>query len=336
MTDTMRDEVAVAHSKFGMSVFSKTRNLWRAAALALLLPHASSAQQAFVVPAWAFPNFSPEIQPKPPYDSLVPLFVPNSTKSFTMAQLKDFFAVPDWFPRTHPPMPDIVSRGRKPAVFACGYCHLPDGNGRSENAVLAGLPVDYMIRQVADIRDGTRKEAMEWSLAVRMHSTSVAVTDAEVADAAHYFAKLPAKRRYKVVESATAPRTLEGGGLYVERAGGQTEPLGARIIEVTSDFYRHELRDPNETFTAHVPVGSIARGRLIGRTCATCHGPSLRGVKDIPAIAGRSPSYILRQLVAFRTGARATSTSEPMQKVVSTMDLDDMIAVSAYAGSLKP
>ncbi len=254
-----------------------------------------------------------------------------------MAQMKDFFFVPDWYPNTHPKMPDIVARGRKPAVFACAYCHLPDGGGRAENAVLAGLPVDYMIRQVADIRDGTRREAKpDWSLAVRMHSTSVAVTDAEVAEAARYFAKLRARKRHFVVESATVPLTLEAGGLYVERAGGLTEPLGARIMELTSDLHRHELRDPNETFIAYVPVGSMARGKRLARTCIACHGPSLRGVGDVPAIAGRSPTYIFRQLLAFRTGARATSTSAPMQAAVSALDLDDMIAVSAYAGSLKP
>ena len=305
------------------------------AAALLLAPLTAHAQ--FTVPAWAFPNTTPEIAPKPPYDSLVALHLPNSTKSFSMLQLKDFFAVPDWFPGTHPPMPEIVSRGRKPNVFACGYCHLPDGGGRSENALLAGMPVDYIVRQVADIRDGTRREAIpEWSLAVRMHTLSLSVTDAEVAEAARYFSKLKPRKRYIVVEATNVPRTLEGGGLYVERAGGETEPLGARIIEVTSDFYRHELRDPQETFTAYVPVGSIARGRSLAKTCATCHGPTLRGLAMAPPIAGRSPLYMVRQLAAFRTGTRATSTSAPMQALTATLSIDDMIAVSAYAGSLKP
>ena len=97
-------------------------------------------------------------------------------------------------------------------------------------------------------------------------------------------------------------------------------------------------------FTAFVPVGSIERGRrlaaTVGRTkataCVTCHGPSLKGVKEVPPIAGRSPSYIFRQLLAFQTGARNAAASAPMRTVVAGMSLDDMIAVSAYAGSRQP
>ena len=36
-------------------------------------------------------------------------------------------------------MPTIVAAGRKPAVFACAYCHQPNGVGRPENANLTGL-----------------------------------------------------------------------------------------------------------------------------------------------------------------------------------------------------
>jgi hypothetical protein len=63
----------------------------------------------------------------------------GSSAALTWAQLHDLFGVPDWYPGDHPPMPEIVSRGRKPATFACGFCHLPAGHGRPENSNLAGL-----------------------------------------------------------------------------------------------------------------------------------------------------------------------------------------------------
>ena len=53
-------------------------------------------------------------------------------------------------------------------------------------------------------------------------------------------------------------------------------------------------------------------------------------------IAGRSPSYILRQLLAFKTGARAGTTGQPMTAVVTNLQLNNMIDVAAYAGSLQP
>jgi cytochrome c553 len=56
----------------------------------------------------------------------------------------------------------------------------------------------------------------------------------------------------------------------------------------------------------------------------------------VPPLAGRSPSYLLRQLIAFRTGARATPASAPMQAVAASLNLDDMIAAAAYAGSRAP
>jgi cytochrome c553 len=320
------------------------------ASLMVIASSEAAAQQlqgaaTFTVPAWAFPGIAPELVSKPPYDSVEQLRVPHSGQVFTLARVKDAFNVADWHPNTHPATPNIVAHGRKPATLSCGYCHLPDGQGRAENALLAGLPAEYFARQVADFRSGARKSAIEsWAPSAAMHAVAVNVTDAETEAAARYFASMRAKRRYTVVESARVPRTLEAGGLYAARGGGESEPIDDRIIEITTDLRRHELRDAGETFIAYVPPGSIARGRKIATTsatipptsCVTCHGPTLRGVGVVPPLAGRSPSYILRQLIGFKTGARATTASVPMQGVVAPLTLDDMIAVAAYAGSLKP
>ena len=123
-----------------------------------------------------------------------------------------------------------------------------------------------------------------------------------------------------------------------------SEPLDSRLIEVSDDIERHELRDPRESFTAFVPVGSIARGRRIAVSgsastvtrCINCHGAKLEGTAIAPPIVGRSPAYLLRQLVNFRTGARASTVSGPMQTAAMHLALDEMIAVAAYAGTRKP
>ena len=315
--------------------------------LALIAAGTASAQTStstFTVPAWAFPNIAPALVAKPPFDSVAPIHVPKSAKTYTLAQVKNQFGPPDWHPATHPKAPDVVALGRRPAGWACGYCHLLDGQGRSENATLAGLSEEYITQQIADIRSGARHSAVPgWGPSQNMTNVVKDITDEEVAIAAKYFAGLKAKQRYKVVEATKVPRTDEAGGLYAPKTDGTTEPLGARIIEVTTDLRRHEMRDAAETFVSYVPVGSIARGRAIATSkttpasaCATCHGPQLRGVGDIPPLAGRSPLYILRQLVGFRTGARAGDTSAQMQVVVANLSIDDMIAAAAYAGSLKP
>ena len=45
----------------------------------------------------------------------------------------------------------------KPVARACALCHLPTGNGHPESASLAGLPAAYIMRQMAEFKNGGRK-----------------------------------------------------------------------------------------------------------------------------------------------------------------------------------
>jgi cytochrome c553 len=164
-----------------------------------------------------------------------------------------------------------------------------------------------------------------------------AATPDEVAQAARYFATLEPRQRGRVVEALEVPRTIIGRGLFFRAPDGGVEPLGQRLIEIPEDAERHERHDPYVAYTTYVPRGSIARGQtLAGRVCSTCHGPDLRGVAPVPAIAGRSPSYILRQLLAFNAGTRSSAAGAPMRAIATTLTLDDMIGAAAYAGTLTP
>jgi cytochrome c553 len=290
------------------------------------------------VPSWAFPTRPPE--PSGGGDSVTPLHIPGSRLTFTEAQVNNVFFVMDWYPDAHPTMPDIVARGRKPAVLACGYCHLADGAGRPENTMLAGLPAAYIIEQIADMKSGARRGAWLGNDAdilpsARMAAIASAATADEVAQAARYFATLRPRQRGKVVETIEVPKTTVGRGLYLPAVG--FEPLGQRLIEVPEDVSRHERHDPYVSYTAYVPPGSIARGHALATTvCMSCHGSDLRGGAPVPPLAGRSPSYILRQLLAFKAGTRSTSAGAPMRAVAATLTVDDMIAAAAYAGTLTP
>lgn len=313
--------------------------------LALALPiQARSQSHPFDIPSWAFPGTSP-YAPGRPRDLTVVAHIPGSSRAFTLAQVNDALNPPDWFPDSHPAAPDVVIHGRKDVKYGCGLCHLPNGQGRSENATIVGLKPEYFLRQIADLRSGARKPAAaDWPSSSRMIDVVKKITDDEARAAAEYFGSMKAQERYRVVESVKMPATYEAGGLLARKAGADSVPLAGRLMEVSNGIERHELRDPNETFTTYVPVGSIARGRRIALNanlaaatrCATCHGADLRGTDVAPPLAGRSPAYILRQLIGFRTGARATSTSLPMQIVTAGLRIEDMTAVAAYAGSRKP
>lgn len=310
-----------------------------------------AAQQAsvrFVVPAWAFPTApapTPASAPIPAFvpDTVILHHVPGSTRTFTVRHVVDRFDIPDWFPESHPPMPAPVQFGSRPAGWACGFCHLPDGQGRPENATLAGLPAAYIRAQVAAFRDSTRLSANPVASTNSMHLVARAVSERDIALAADYFASLALRRRNRVREVSQVPRTRIAGNLYAYDGEG-TEPIAGRLIEVPETLERHELRDPGVEYITYVPRGSIERGRRlaadgpagVATACATCHGPQLLGVALVPPIAGRSPSYILRQLMNIRTGARHDSASVAMRPVVERLSVDDMVALAAYVGSLAP
>lgn len=298
---------------------------------------------SFAVPAWAFPL--PASAPPAALDSVKRFHVPQSRISFTAAQVSDRFNAPDWQPESHPPMPNVVAHGRGRAVYACAYCHLPNGAGRPENATLAGLPEEYIVRQVADMKARTRLSALStYRPGDSMRMVADSATDDEIATAARYFSRLRVPLRYRVVEADSIPRPVPALGLYFPAPGGGVELLGQRLIEMPTDESRHELRDPGVGYVAYVPKGSIARGRTLATTetqtgvkaCTGCHGPQLRGIGLVPPIAGRSPSYILRQLLGFKTGTRSTTASAPMREVAATLEIEDMIAAAAYAGSRRP
>jgi len=300
----------------------------------------------FVVPAWAYPTTSPAVAVAGTTDDTVPLHVPDSQATYTRAQLKDLFATPDWHPDDHAAMPGIVAHGRKPDVYACAYCHLPDGSGRPENAPVAGLPAAYIVQQVRDMASHRRRSAWNGSYLPSdlMNKLAGNATEAEIATAATYFSTLRMPRKVDVVETNRVPAMSAAGWLYVPIADAGDEPLGERLVEVARDQERHELRDSANGSIAYVPPGSVARGRIIVTTgangravpCASCHGTDLRGVGLIPPIAGRSPTYILRQLLAFRSGARSAPAGLPMQQLVAHVELNDMVAIAAYLGTLPP
>ncbi len=279
-------------------------------------------------------------------DDTTPRHVPGSDVALTPAQISGRDGVPDWRPSEHPPMPEIVGKGRPPAVFACGLCHLPNGAGRPDNAALAGESPGYIKQQMMNFKNGDRNDAgpVGRPQTNSMMPIAKAVTDAEIEQAAAYFSKLPAASFVKVIESATAPKTNISGGILIKTPESGTEPIGSRITEVPDDSERAENRDPDVTYTAYVPPGSLAKGKELVTSetgdktiaCKECHGDDLKGDGDtVPWIAGRSPTYIFRQLSSIKNGKRAGS-SVPMQMVVEKLTPDDMIAIAAYVATLKP
>lgn len=317
------------------------RNVVAILMLACLTGTGAGADKA--PPPWAFAVNPRGNQPAPDDGTL--RRVPGSSAAFTLAQIRDLFTVPDWHPGDHPPMPEVVRHGTKPAVFACGYCHLPNGLGRPENSSLAGLAAEYIVQQVADFKSGARKSSEPASLPVNlMIAVAKAVSDADLKGAAEYFSALRPKPWIRVIETSTVPKTHVAGWMLVASEAGATEPIGHRIIEMPEDLERTELRDAASGFVAYVPAGSIRKGEALvttggaGKTtpCAICHGAELRGLGPVPALAGRSPSYVVRQLYDMRHGVRNGPWADLMKAVVAPLSEEDMVSIAAYTASRAP
>jgi cytochrome c553 len=302
----------------------------------------SSVHAAEGPPAWAYPVNPPDFVAPP--DDGVARRVPGSTATYTLTQLRDRFIAPDWHPAEHAPMPEVVARGRKPDVFACGFCHRADGPGGPENANLAGQPKGYIMQQMADFKSGARKTSVAKRNVDLMIALSKPATDAEVEAAAAYFSALKPRAVIKVVETDTVPKTFIMSNHLAAMPSGEKEPIGARIIEVPEVLDQFVHRDTHTQFIAYVPTGSVAKGAALVKTggagktvqCAVCHGPDLKGMANIPAIAGRSPSYIVRQLYDIKSGARAGANSVMMKDVVARLSEDDMLLIAAYLATQAP
>ena len=313
-----------------------------AALSATILLATGAAGQSSEPPAWAYVVNPPGLKPVP--DDGATRHVPGSTVGFTLTQVRDLFNVPDWYPEDHPPMPEPVGLGKKPGAFACGFCHLPNGLGRPENASLAGLPSEYIIQQVADFRSGSRRSSLQSLPPTLMVGTANGVSDADLIAAAGYFSSLKLRPWIRVAETTTVPKTRVLGYMLVPDGSGETEPIGSRVIEMPEDVSRTELRDSRSGFVAYAPPGSLALGEVLvttggaGKTvpCGICHGADLKGLGPVPALAGRSPSYLFRQLYDIQHGTRAGTWTALMQPVVAKLAEDDMVAIVAYAASRAP
>ena len=297
---------------------------------------------------WAYPLNPPPVPgapAAPAVDNNAVHKVPGSPVELKMPQIRDLFSPPDWYPGDHPAMPEVASKGRRPDVAACGYCHLPNGQGRPENAGIAGLPAAYIEQVMADYRNGLRKSSEpRMGPPSRMLTIGKAATPEEAHSAALYFSSMKFRPWIKVIEAKMVPKTHANGGMLVVDEPHAMEPIGKRIIETPEDLERTELRDSKSSFIAYVPPGSIKKGEALvstggnGKTvrCSICHGADLRGIGQVPPLAGRSPSYIVRQLWDMQAGNRKGPWTPLMKDAVAKLTIDDLVNIAAYTASRQP
>jgi len=311
----------------------------RFAARAVLLLAVALSARADV--EWAYQVLEEDLLPQQDLDIdlTAPRSVPGSSLQRSQDEIDDHWNPPDWFPDSHhAPVPEVVATGGDETVRACAACHGYSGAGHPESSHLAGLSVNYIIRQVADFSSGARVD--------RFWMNGFNPTDDQVREAAEWFAGLEVSDWIdEVIETDSAPRTYIGDGRmrFIHPDGG-TEPTGNRILEVPQDRELVTARHPYSGFTVYAPVGSVERGEALvttgadGRTvpCFICHGEGQRGLGDIPRLAGTSPLYVVRQLNDFQNGDRGGPMAALMAATVANLTEEDMVAIAAYLATLDP
>jgi cytochrome c553 len=322
------------------------------AALPLVLSVALGAATTAQIPDWAYaipappPPAAPGATPAPnPAATDTTLrTVPGSSKQVPRNRINQA----DWFPEDHPVMPSIVASGRvgDPNATACSLCHYPNGKGRPENASVSGLPVSYFLQQLKDFRSDLRKTAEPRKAnSARMVLIAKSLTPEEMQQAAEYFAAIKWTTPWvRVVETNTVPKMVSRGGIWIpiEGEGAGKEPIGMRIMETPENAEQTEvLRNPRSGTVAYVPNGSIKKGEALVKTggngktiaCGECHGPDLLGMGPVPGIAGRSPSYLGRELYDMQAGTRNGEWTQLMKPVVAKLTSEDLVNILAYVSS---
>ena len=243
-------------------------------------------------------------------------------------------------PQAQPGVPMIVVAGKGQDVRPCNTCHTPSGNGQPESANIRGLNAAYFQRQMADFKSGARGGPRSGA----MKGFANGLSDDEIKEIATYYAGLKPMQWTKIQEASDAPKTIVGrNSARTKVEGSDTEAVGNRIVEF-ADNPAAVRQQAGPAFVAYVPQGSLSAGQALvttgggGKTtaCTTCHGDKLQGKDDVPALAGRSPVYIARQLYSFKNDVRKGPQADIMKGVASKLTDNDVIAISSYVSNMNP
>ena len=275
--------------------------------------------------------------------------VTGSDQQFSRLDFRSKDSYPDWFPGDHPPMPRINTVGPESlgnTARACALCHLANGKGRPENAPPGGQPAAYTIQQLQDMRNDLRNTSdPRKSNPHTMVRLAKGMSDQEMQEIAEYYEAIPWTPWIRVIETDLVPEMeLEEGNMYITEGVERTVPIAGRIIETPeNELEANYLRSPRSGWNAYVPVGSLAKGEELvttggGKTvsCGVCHGEDLMGLGIMPGIAGRSPSYMMRQLWDMKQGTRKGPNAALMMPIIENLTVEDMTNIVAYLASTMP
>jgi len=136
---------------------------------------------------------------------------------------------------------------------------------------------------------------------------------------------------------APLPQRIEEIRRAVDAGADEVDVPVNRFLLDEPDALVGELRSTREaagsaTWKAIVETGGS--GKSVA--CAICHGDTMKGLGNVPRLAGLHPIYIARQLYLFKDGSRNGVDAQLMKKAVAQLTDEDILALAAYLSSLVP
>jgi len=121
---------------------------------------------------------------------------------------------------------------------------------------------------------------------------------------------------------------------------GMVAALSEQDMEDLAAYYASNKAKPGAADETLVKQGELiyrAGNASKGLSaCIGCHGPTGAGnaAAKFPALSSQHSDYIVTQLKAFSSGARANDAGDMMQNIASKMNPADMKAVASYIQGL--
>ena len=76
-----------------------------------------------------------------------------------------------------------------------------------------------------------------------------------------------------------------------------------------------------------IAAGDAAKGKAKAASCGACHGTDgMSKVPTYPNLKGQKAAYLVKQMKAFKSGARKDATMNAMSKPLSNADIDNLAA----------
>lgn len=207
------------------------------------------------------------------------------------------------------------------AAAACASCHGVQGEGNADIGfpTLASLPREYFVKQIEDFRSGKRTSPIKTPYDERLNNAEILRSEDPDAIADFY-----AHWMIGVAKGISIHDAKAAAGYYasldrtdLQAKAGNPRPVDPEVIAVGKELAI------NGDWDRDIPP------------CFKCHAVDGVGVEPwFPPLAGQHPAYIVRQLKAWKNGARANDPLGLMKTLSENLTDDEIHAVAAYLATL--